>query len=204
MKFDVECFFSDQVGSSQEQKKSFSETVIVKNIQLILEECNNYKLLPAQAAYVLATAWHETGAKMLPIRETFAETDDEAIARLDRAWNAGKLPQVKQPYWRKDARGQAWFGRGFVQLTHKENYKKVASLIGQPIDLYPHLALNPVIAAKILVVGMVKGVFTGYKLNDFINKNKIDFVNARKIINGLDRANKIAKYAEQFLLCIDV
>jgi hypothetical protein len=45
---------------------------------------------------------------------------------------------------------------------------------------------------------MTKGLFTGKKLNDYINNTKTDYVNARKIINGLDRANLIASYAKVF------
>lgn len=59
----------------------------------------------------------------------------------------------------------------------------------------PDLALNPQIAAEILVVGMEKGLFTGKKLSTYINNESNDFVNARRIINGVDRAQLIAGYA---------
>ena len=66
-------------------------------------------------AYMLGTAHHETGRTMQPVRETFAATDDRAIAILERAYAAGKLTWVKTPYWRKDEAGRSWLGRGLVQ-----------------------------------------------------------------------------------------
>jgi hypothetical protein len=45
---------------------------------------------------------------------------------------------------------------------------------------------------------MKNGVFTSKTLGDYISGNHIDFVNARRIINGTDRAELIAGYAEQW------
>jgi len=68
---------------------------------------------------------------------------------------------------------------------------------------HPELALDTEISAKILVVGMTKGLFTGKKLADYFNSEKEDWINARRIVNGLDCANKIAGYSKQFLQCIN-
>ena len=35
----------------------------------------------------------------------------------------------------------------------------------------------------------MQGVFTGKKFGDYFNKTTEDWVNARRIINGLDKAN---------------
>jgi putative chitinase len=43
--------------------------------------------------------------------------------------------------------------------------------------------------------GMRNGSFTGKKLSDYINQNKCDYSNARRIINGVDRQALIAGYA---------
>lgn len=61
---------------------------------------------PRWLAYMLATTFHETAATMQPVRETLAANDAEAIARLDRAFAAGRLPMVRKPYWRPDADGK--------------------------------------------------------------------------------------------------
>ncbi len=84
---------------------------------------------PAALAYVLATAFHETAATMQPVRETLAKTDQLAVARLESAYSAGRLRTVKTPYWRYDADGRTWLGRGLVQLTHRRNYQKMSALM---------------------------------------------------------------------------
>ena len=146
-------------------------------------------------AYLLATAYHETGRRMQPVREAFGASDDDTIRRLDAAWKAGKMPQVKAPYWRRDAEGRAWYGRGYVQITHKGNYAKAGKLIGKDLIRTPDLALAPDIAAEILVKGCDLGIFTGQKLADFLPG---DYVAARRVVNGTDRAELIAGYARSF------
>lgn len=149
----------------------------------------------SHVAYLLATAWHETRRTMQPVRETLAGSDAQAVARLDRAWKAGKLKQVKVPYWRFDDTGRTWLGRGYVQLTHRDNYRKAAAMVGVDLLGNPSLALRADIAARILVEGCEVGLFTGKKLSDYLPG---DYVNARKIVNGLDKANVIAAHAVAF------
>ena len=63
------------------------------------------------------------------------------------------------------------------------------------------LALDPDIAVRILVRGMEEGWFTGKSLASYIAPGlgtHGEFVNARRIINGNDRAEMIARYADQF------
>ena len=48
------------------------------------------------------------------------------------------------------------------------------------------------------VDGMIRGWFTGRKLLDYIDGDRRDYVNARRIINGTDRAQVIAGYAMAF------
>ncbi len=146
-------------------------------------------------AYIFATAYHETGRTMQPVRETFASTDDMAIARLEKAFKAGTLTWVKTPYWRKDAQGKTWLGRGYVQLTHKYNYEKATKELGIDFVGNPNLAMVDAPAARILVEGSVEGWFTGKKLADYT-----DFASKRRVINGTDKAATISGYAESFLL----
>lgn len=146
-------------------------------------------------AYLLATALHETARTMQPVRETLASTDAQAVARLDAAWRKGQLKWVKSPYWRFDARGKAWFGRGYVQLTHKDNYARAGKALGVDLVDNPSLAMLPEIAAQILVRGCVEGWFTGKKLSDYLPG---DYLNARRVVNGTDRAADIARIARDF------
>jgi putative chitinase len=139
---------------------------------------------PRFVAYSLATAFHETAMTMQPIEE---------IGRGEG-----------RPYGRPAGPdGQIYFGRGFVQLTWLANYQKVGSLIGNDLVDNPDLALKPDIAAEILTHGMVGGWFTGRKLGDYFAGARSDWVDARRIINGVDKAALIAGYALHFLHAIE-
>ncbi len=153
----------------------------------------------AQLAYVLATAFHETAGRFQPVRETLASSDEQAIQRLERAFQAGRLPQVSTPYWRRDANGKSWFGRGFVQLTFQRNYQTLGKALGIDLPGNPDLALEMAVAADILVVGMRDGLFSGRKLSDYFAKDRADWTNARRIVNGLDRADVVAGHARVIL-----
>jgi hypothetical protein len=128
-------------------------------------------------AYILATAYHETACTMQPVREI----------------GKGK----GRPYG-KPVNGKIYYGRGYVQLTWLENYQRAAKELAVDLVRYPDDALEPDIAAAILFRGMTEGWFTGKKLSDYINLDKTDYFNARRIVNGTDRAQKIAGYAKAF------
>jgi len=144
-------------------------------------------------AYILATAYHETARTMQPVRETLATTDAKAKERLTKAWKSGKLSWVKSDYW-----SGGWFGRGLVQLTHRENYVKAGKKLGIDLVSDPSKAMIPEVSALILVRGMQEGWFTNMKLTD-----AADFREARRVVNGTDRASQIAMYADAFLSALD-
>jgi len=136
---------------------------------------------PKYLTYMLATAWHESHFR--PVRETFAKSDKQAIRRLNRAYPHKR--GTSKDYWT-----DGYFGRGLVQLTWRRNYQKMGELIGVDLVRHPEKALEPKIAAKVLVVGMWYGLFTGRRLYDFNT-----FHGMRKTVNGLDHAGLIANYA---------
>ena len=117
----------------------------------------------AQLAYCLATAFHETARAMQPVIETRQPGEaanpsvETAIARLERAYAAGRLAGVTWAYWRKDAQGKSWLGRGPIQLTHKENYDKLGRVIGVDLVTNPDRALEPILGAHVLYAGMKIG-----------------------------------------------
>ena len=155
-------------------------------------------------AYVLATAYHETGRRMVALRETGADSDALAVARLDRAYASGRLRQVKTPYWRADAEGKCWFGRGLVQITHKANYERLGRAIGVDLVGDPSRALEPDVAVKVLVIGMRDGLFTGRRLSHCFHEGVTDWIGARAIVNGRDRAELIADHARVFQRALGV
>ena len=92
-----------------------------------------------------------------------------------------------------------YIGRGFVQLTWRENYERMGNVLGVDLVGNPDLALDPDIAAQVTVVGMRDGLFTGVGLDDYIGGGNADFVNARKIINDNDKMSFTAEQAQRFL-----
>lgn len=149
-------------------------------------------------AYMLATAFHETAATMQPVRETLAASDAAAAARLESAWARGRMGSVKTPYWRADAEGKYWLGRGLVQLTHKANYERMSRETGIDLVADPGRAMEMDVAVAILFAGMEKGLFTNRRLADYFGAGRADWTQARRIINGLDRAADIAAYGRTF------
>ena len=80
-------------------------------------------------------------------------------------------------------------GRGYVQITGRDNYIKFGI-----VDT-PDKALDPDFAFHILEQGMRYGLFTRISLNHYINADGCDYENARRVINGTNRAAEIAGYA---------
>lgn len=176
----------------------------IDGMNIIFDQWNYFKIADRRLlAYTLASVFHETGGRMLPVRETFAKSDDAAIAALEKAWKAGRLGSVKTPYWRKDKNGKSWFGRGDIQITHERNYAKLGKRLGVDLVGNPSLALDPVISAKIAIVGMLEGLFSGKKLVDYFTASKDDPIGARYVVNGTDKAKLITGYYKNFLDALD-
>jgi hypothetical protein len=149
-----------------------------------------------QIAYVLGTAYRETMSTMMPIHEAPGCKTEACIHK-----NVGAYGQPD-----KDNR-KSYYGRGFVQLTHADNYKKFGKVLGFTPDtiLYetPDLALQPEYAVPILVEGMYRGYFTSKKLDDYFGKGVEDWNGARQIVNpGSKRAPVTAGYAKLFYECL--
>lgn len=125
--------------------------------------------------YILATAYHESRFQL--VKEKRGAPGSDLYNRQAQYWDTG------------------FYGRGFVQLTHRENYAKMGKRIGIDLVNNPDLALDRRYAADIIVIGMMEGIFTGLGLPRFINASEADYYNARKIVNSLDRAQLIADYA---------
>ena len=154
-------------------------------IAAIKAECRKQGIdLPEQIAYVLATVQHETCDTFKPVREAFYISDD-----FDRA----------EAWRRSHLRYYPYYGRGYVQLTWKDNYRKYSEILGIDLVNHPDLAMEPPTALFILVHGFKHGAFTGKKITDYINSQGANFFKARQCINGFDKAKEIAALAKKFL-----
>lgn len=151
----------------------------VDGLEAILLEMENVnktgKIDNRWFGYELATTHHETGAEMRPIREGFKATD-EAARKVVAKYDYGKPdPQT----------GQVYYGRGYVQLTWKENYKKQGDLLGADFVNDPDLVMEAMYAFPIMHGGMVRGDFRkGHTLSRYFNDSTDDPFGAREIING--------------------
>jgi hypothetical protein len=125
-------------------------------------------------AYCLATTYHETSQEMLPIEE-YGHGEGQPYGVLD--------PET----------GCAYYGRGYVQLTWRENYAKADKEIGltgsSSCEWYAENALDPEYAAEIMFVGMSDGWFRSddegpETLARYFNDTRDDPYGAREIING--------------------
>lgn len=154
--------------------------------QAIITECRSRRLLRNHTAYVLATAYWESGRTMQPVREAYYLIGKLKTEAAVESWRKNHLR-----YW-------PWYGRGLVQLTWEYNYFRAETELAEPFTKNPDLALLPENAVPILVLGMIEGWFTGLRLSDYITLRKSDFKGARHIINGRDRDDEIADIAKNY------
>lgn len=161
----------------------------VEGMEKLLNYAEKYRLgmNEQRLAYVIATAWWESAQTMHPVKEAYWLSEE----------------------WRKEnLRYYPWYGRGLVQTTWEDNYKKIAVAMGLPEDTFtknPDLLLEFEYALPALFVGMEKGIYTGKDLNDYIDEidesdseDLREYKNARRIVNGTDKDDEIAKLALLF------
>lgn len=158
-------------------------------------------------AYALATAYHETGSLMVPVREGFAETDAQARARVNRlAAERGPNSAVAKYARPQPPYGHVYYGRGQVQLTWKQNYAASSKDAGVDLVRDPDKVLDPVIGARILVCGLLDGRWNGrgHGIAHYLpDSGDDDLRNARRTVNVTDKWREIGGYYRAFLTAIE-
>lgn len=164
-----------------------------------------------QFAYCLATTKLETAHTMQPIKEHgntayFTRMYDINGARPAKARELGNV---------NPGDGAKFCGRGDVQITGRSNYRKATKrlrelkIIGPDTDFEknPERVMQPDLACHIMFIGMEEGWFTSITLDRDIDDSidgdeHADFIRARRIINGTDKAAMIAGYGDNFLAAL--
>lgn len=162
-------------------------------------------------AYGLATAYHETGARMVPVREGFARTDAGARASVARlARKRGPRSAVARYSQPAGPHGHVYYGRGHVQLTWLENYAGSSADAGVDLVKTPDAMLDSRTSGRVLFKGLLDGRWNGrgIGLRAYANADGVagldhgDALEARRTVNGVDRAELIAGYFRQFMTAI--
>ncbi|WP_244149478.1 glycoside hydrolase family 19 protein [Rodentibacter genomosp. 2] len=200
---DRDFFFSqyeklfEKLTSSQKQALEN----IFTGIEEYIEADSSYICTLPKIAYMLATAKHETDHTFEPITEKgglsyFNKYDPVLADTRERRARAIDMENTQK------GDGYKYRGRGYVQLTWKKNYRKSGEYLKKDLVNNPELALDQKYATKIMIYGMETGMFTGKKMSNYISNSNKDYLNARRIINGTDKALTIAGYASKLEECL--
>lgn len=159
----------------------------VDGMNAVLDEWERRKLTDLRwLGYMLATDKHETAHTMAAIVERGPKS---YFNKYEGRASLGNT---------EPGDGYRFRGRGLVQLTGRRNYALASRKIGIDLIADPDAALRLSVAVKVMFDGMIDGWFTGKKLGDYFTATKTDWKNARRIINGTDKAATIAGYAMAF------
>jgi putative chitinase len=189
------------------------------NADIFIAEARKRRLAKPFLAYIMATAWHETGGTMEPVKENL----NYSATGLRKTFRKYFTAEEAKKYERKpvdianrayanrigngdEASGDGWKyrGRGYVQLTGRRNYAEFSVRLGVDLVNNPDLACDPKHACAILFDGMMDGTFTGVGLRKYIKPGVLrDFVEARRVVNGTDKAELIAGYAGGYMSALE-
>jgi hypothetical protein len=154
----------------------------VKRVDAILDGLENRHVMLNQAAYILGTAFHEC--------DQFKTMEEYASgAAYEGRKSLGNTVAGD---------GRKFKGRGYVQITGRRNYTDWSKRLGVDFLKEPKKVSELRYAVPILIDGMMKGTFTGKALPAYISEHAVDYVNARRTVNGTDKAQKIAGHAAKF------
>lgn len=178
----------------------------VEGVERLLDVWNRYYAKDGSAeelAYDLGTSYHETAHTMQPITERGRRS---YFNKYEPGTRLGRVLGNTQP-----GDGYRFRGEGDVQNTGRRNARvssrRLNEVFGLKIDFEknPSLRGDPFWSAHCLFLGNREGWWTGKDIDDFIDgidesdaEDLREYRNARRIVNGTDKANAIARYALAF------
>lgn len=169
----------------------------VGGIEGILDEGQKRGSRLPDLAYMLGTAYHETAATMQPIVERGQRS---YFNKYEPGTPIGRSLGNTVP-----GDGFRFRGRGLPQLTGRRNYTLASKKLDFDFLAHPEMVMEPKYAIPIMFDGMSDGWFTAKSLSDYLDdvdesdaEDLREFINARRIVNGTDKADKIGRYALTF------
>lgn len=146
-----------------------------------IENDPNWQTLEQINNFIIQVGW-ETAWKFAPIQEIRSNRKDKVKELQDRYWYTG------------------FYGRGYLQITWRKNYETLSKLVDIDLVKNPDLLIKDAsISYRCAALGFQEGLFTGKKISDYINRHSVDYYNARRVVNGLDKAKQIEKYCLYFI-----
>jgi len=209
---DRNLFYSSLRNSADVFGSSLSQSE-VDGCEAILDECLFRRVSLEQAAYILATAYGETGGAMQPRRENM----NYSAKRIPQVFSASRrrgVPVYKlagdpvllantvyaTTLGNRAGTNDGWRfrGAGLGQITGRDNYKKWGDKLGLDLVGNPELLMDLDVSVRALVMPMIEGWATGKRLSDYIDDGVADYVSARRVWNGTFDAHKYARFAQSF------
>ena len=140
----------------------------------------------------LKTAAHANGIKGVELAQFLAQCAHESgnFKNMEEVGSPAYFAKKYDPkYAPKTAKilgntqigdGERYKGRGFIQLTGRDNYKRAGEALGLPLEANPALAARPDVAAKVAV---------WYWKNRVASKVK-NFHNTKQVTKAINPAGK--------------
>lgn len=120
------------------------QTVLKPEAKALINAGRAAGMRGAELAQFVAQCAHET-ANFSSLKEFGGKLD---FKKYDPKHNPRKAKILGNKY---AGDGQKYHGRGFIQITGRDNYKRAGEALGIPLEQHPELAEKPEIAAKIAV-----------------------------------------------------
>lgn len=165
---------------------------------------------PRWLAYMLAVVEQETGG--VPFREGGCLSEKcsiRTLEKLEQTLHSSAIQQVLKP----DEKGRRYYGRGFLQLSSAQNYRRVSTVTGLPVLEEPDLLLMPEVSARVLFAWMTDPRLSPNRtLDRFTTEDDFDVETAFETYRGgrLAKDNplvarlraRVVKSYERFYACL--
>lgn len=207
----------EKLTSCIAQRQGYDENA-QKHIGYILAETAKREVSIPQTAYILATARHETsfvhlselgGNEYLSMYNGRSDlcnvvSNDgprfkgrgyvQLTGRCNYTKFTNKLLRTQDVNYPANKNALDGVLARYVNVDYSDALTKKENLLNVPDSIINDLSG----AAAIIVKGMREGLFTGKKLDDYIGNGNKNYTEARRIVNGMDKASIFAATAVAF------